>query len=129
MGFVTVAVLYNDFSHEIRGNYRDFGKRLADAMNNWSPAPKYDFEDGYFHAGRVVSRDHSTGYQVVVAHHGEGYTIDKAADLPPIVLDRLADCLKRHGWIAKPPPRKRKGASPIAPPDPPAAPTGAPADV
>lgn len=102
MGNNTVAVLYNDMSHEIAAE-GEIGKRMAWAMNNWNRVSL----EGFFRVGRVVSRDHSSAHQVVVVHAGGGDHIADANDLPHIALSMMADCLERHGWkVTKP--RKKK---------------------
>ena len=108
MGYNTVAVLLNDFTGEFRNNGEHLGKRIAYAMNAWDRVSL----DGYFHAGRVISRDHADGYQLVIVHGNTGSILDEALDLPKPVLERLASVLNRHGWRAKPPVRKRN-PSPI----------------
>lgn len=105
MGFNTVAVLLNDHTADFEKD-GPLGKRVAYAMNAWSPVTL----DGWFGAGRVISRDHADGYQLVVVHGNTGQMLSEANDLPWLTLSQLAECLNKHGWRAKPPARKRKTA-------------------
>lgn len=112
MGYNSVAVLLNDMSHEIE-NSADFGKRLAFAMNNWSPI------DGNKSCGphhtRIISRDHSSGFQIVCVHGNTGWRVDNSLydNLFSGIgawhaFQQMADCLKRHGYTVKPPKNPRK---------------------
>lgn len=101
MGYNTVAVLLNDFTHEIESS-PDFGKRLAQRMRDWSPV------DGNRHSGphqtRVVSRDHSSGYQVICVHGNTGWRVedplyDKCfGDGSWQAFKYMKECLERHGY-------------------------------
>ena len=104
MGLNTVAVLLNDKVHELQ-NDGPISRRIAHAMCNSTPAMH---EDTYFGVGRVISRSHADHHQIVIVHGNTGCTIYDAKDLPYGALMDMADCLKRHGWTAKQP-SKRKG--------------------
>jgi hypothetical protein len=105
MGLTSVAVLHNDMCGEIEA-CGELGKRMAWAMKNWNRVTL----EGYFRVGRVVSRDHSSAYQVVVVHGNTGCHITDANEVDYLALSMMADCLKRHGWSAKPP-RKTKSSA------------------
>jgi hypothetical protein len=97
MGYNTVAVLLNDFSREIE-NSGEFGKRLAFAMRSFPERGA-----GYVPAALVVSQDHSSGYQVVVAHSNSGWRVQDAApgghtELNWQALDVMKGALERHGY-------------------------------
>ena len=104
MGLNSVAVLLNDFVHEMKEDKGEIAKRMAFACSNWNRATL----EGYFRVGRVISRDHSSAHQIVVVHGGGGSHIADAKDLPYMALWSMADCLKRHGWTAKPPRKKKR---------------------
>lgn len=98
MGLNSVAVLFNDFCGEIANSGR-LGQRISFAMQEWNPVER----KGFFGAGRVISRDHSDGYQVVIVHGNTGQVVQDANDLPDMPLRQMAECLIRHGWTARPP--------------------------
>lgn len=104
MGYNTVAVLLNDHHGEFD---RDgpLGKRIASAMLVYGRGGTLD---GWFGAGSVISRDHADYHQVTVVHGNTGCPIRDAKDLPYLTLLELAECLKRHGWRASPPPKRRR---------------------
>ena len=104
MGLNCVAVLLNDKCHDFERHGEAIGNRISYAMQNWNSITN----DGYFNAGRVISRDHADGYQITVVHGNTGCHISDAEGLPLYALEQLADCLKRHGWLARRPPRTRK---------------------
>lgn len=102
MGYNCVAVLLNDFSHEI-ATADDFGKRLALQMNNWSSIDGNQSTNGG--AARIISRDHADGYQVVVVHGNTGWRVDNAlydqyftGDYAWQAFAAMADCLERNGY-------------------------------
>src|SRR5690348_13223445 len=107
MGLNTVAVLLNDCCDEIEREGGEIGKRMSEAMQNWGRVKGA----GDLGVGRIIARSHSDWHQIVVVHGNTGCSIYDAKDLPYMALDAMADCLRRHGWSAKPPP-KRKRAKP-----------------
>ena len=104
MGLTSVAVLHNDMSGEIKEQGGEIGKRMAFAMNNWNSVEL----KGHFGVGRVIHRDHSSSHQVVIVHGNTGCHVSAAKDVSYIALDQMAECLKRHGWTAKAPSKRRK---------------------
>lgn len=105
MGLNCVAILLNDCCGEIERNGGTVGPRMSRAMQDYA-ASADSRHDGYFHVGKVISRDHADGYQVTVVHGNTGQHITEAANLPPYVLSQLADCLTRHGWNVTSGPKK-----------------------
>lgn len=104
MGFTSVAILHNDMTHEIERDGGELGKRIAYAMRSWDRVSL----DGFFRVGRVISRDHSSAHQVVIVHGNTGCHITEAKDVSYLALGMMADCLKRHGWSAKPPKKSKR---------------------
>jgi hypothetical protein len=110
MGFNTVAVLYNDETHRIRGD-GPIGSKIATAMMRWDDRHR-DPLATHFGAGVVVSQAHADYSQVVVVGKNTGAPLSDCSDLDWYALDQLADALRRHGWTVKPPPpRKRKAGA------------------
>ncbi|EKS29314.1 hypothetical protein [Afipia felis] len=107
MGFNTVAVLYNDFNF---AKEHDIGERIARAMRGWHERD-HDALATWFGAGMVVSQAHADYDQIVVVGQNRGRRITDANDLDTVALEQMADCLKRHGWTAKPPSRRKKAAA------------------
>jgi hypothetical protein len=105
MGFNTVAVLLNDFTHELERDGR-YGARIAQAMRN--VGHRRDGLSTWFGAGVCISQAHADYSQVVVVGKNTGQRLDDANDLDWYALKQLADALERHGWRVKPPARKRK---------------------
>lgn len=101
MGFNTVAVLYNDFTSEIRASGR-LGERIAGAMQSWSQRDR-DRMATNFGAGMVVSQAHADYSQVVVVGQNCGRPITECNDLDLYALGQIADALRRHGWSVKSP--------------------------
>lgn len=110
MGLNCVAVLLNDCCGELERDGGRYGGRMSYAMQNWSPITL----EGWFGAGRVISRDHADGYQIVIVHGNTGERISEANDLPYWTLKQMAECLNRHGWRAKPPVCSRKPAEKVS---------------
>lgn len=106
MGNTSVAVLHNDMTGEIKERGGEIGKRMAYAMNTWNSVTL----DGNFCVGRIISRDHSSAHQVVVVYGNTGCHVVDAKEVSYLALSQMADCLKRHGWSAKPPPKKRRSS-------------------
>lgn len=106
MGFNTVAVLYNDMTHEIAKSGL-VGKRIADAMRSWSIRDREPMAT-WFGCGQVVSQAHADYYQIVVVGRNSGRQLHECGDLDYLTLDQLADALRRHGWNAKPPAKKKR---------------------
>lgn len=109
MGFNTVAVLLNDFTHDLAENGAHYGPRIAEAMRNVGNK-RYGLS-GYFGAGVCISQAHADYSQVVVVGRNTGKPLDEANDLDWYALKQLADALERHGWRVKPPARKRRAES------------------
>lgn len=105
MGLNCVAVLLNDFCGELKKDDGRLSRRMSHEMCNTIVG----HTSGYFGAGRIISRDHADGYQVVVVHGNTGCTIDKAENLPTWQQDALAECLRRHGWTI---PKRRRRSTP-----------------
>ncbi len=101
MGYNTVAVLYNDFTHEIEKS-GSVGRRIAVAMRQYSMR-EHDHMVTHFGAGMVVSQDHADGEQVVIVSKNHGMRADEATDLGWQALKDMAECLKRHGYKVTPP--------------------------
>ena len=112
MGFNTVAVLLNDFTHELERDGR-YGARIAEAMRNCGH--KREGLSTWFGAGVCISQAHADYSQVVVVGKNTGKPLDEANDLDWYALKQLADALERHGWRLKPPARKRRAESPERP--------------
>lgn len=96
MGYNTVAVLYNDYTHEIEKSVR-VGERLAEAMRLYSSRDRFPLSMN-FGAGVVISQDHADGEQVVIVSKNTGQRADEAVGLGHQALDDMADCLRRHGY-------------------------------
>jgi hypothetical protein len=109
MGFNTVAVLFNDFTHELE---RDGGysKRIAEAMRN--VGHNREGLSGWFGAGKCISQAHADYTQIVAVGGNTGKHIRDANDLDWMALDQMADCLRRHGWRVRPPGKRKKVSSP-----------------
>jgi hypothetical protein len=107
MGFNTVAVLYNDFNF---AKQPDIGRRIHDAMRGWSMRDR-DRMATHFGAGIVVSQAHADYTQIVAVGRNTGQPIEDCNDLDYLALQRMAECLIRHGWTARPPAKKRKPAA------------------
>lgn len=104
MGINTVAVLFNDMSHEIRTR-DDVGKRMADAMTSgWSLRNREPLACD-FRGGRVISQAHADYSQVVVVGRNHGKMLAECDDLDSFALNQMADALQRHGWTVKAPSR------------------------
>lgn len=109
MSLNTVAVLLNDHCSEFERDGGPLGKRISRAMQDWNRNSRS--LEGWFGAGSVISRSHADYHQIVVVHGNTGCPIQEAEGLPYLALDAMAECLKRHGWRAGPPARKRKAAA------------------
>lgn len=94
MGFNTVAVLYNDQTHEI-ANDGPLGARIANAMRNY---PQRDRLNCWFGAGQVVSQAHADYSQVVVVGRNTGKPLAECAELDWYAIDQLKAALERHGY-------------------------------
>lgn len=105
MGYNTVAVLLNDFTHEIEKS-GPVGDRIARAMRGW-----YRREDDnlatFFGCGVVISQDHADGEQVVIVSKNTGARADEANGLGWQALNDMQECLERHGYKVTPPKRKK----------------------
>lgn len=104
MGFTTVAILHNDLSHEIEKSER-LGADIAEAMRGWWSCRH---GSGDFRVGSVISREHADAYQIVIVHGNTGEPVRDAKDLHYSALNQMADCLKRHGWMARPPSKRKR---------------------
>lgn len=105
MGYNTVAVLLNDFTHEIRKD-GPIGERIARAMQSYS-IRKRDPLSMNFNAGSIISQDHADGEQVVIVSRNSGVRADEADNLGWQALHDMAECLKRHGYVVKPPSKRK----------------------
>lgn len=101
MGYNSVAVLYNDCTHEIEESGR-IGAQIAYAMRRYHNR-KRDALPLNFGVGMVISQDHADGEQVVIVSKNCGVRADEANDLGWQALNDMAECLKRHGYTVKPP--------------------------
>lgn len=106
MGFNTVAVLLNDFTHDLARNGEHYGPRIAEAMRN--VGNKRDSLSGYFGAGVCISQAHADHTQIVVVGRNTGKPLHEANDLDWFALDQLKETLERHGYTVKPPRKARK---------------------
>lgn len=121
MGFNTVLVVYND-SVGSGADDPQLGRRICNAVSGWhgkgrDPSICHIYTMSGRHAasyGQVISQAHADYYQVVVVGKNSGRPIQEAENLDWITLDQLADCLKRHGWTAKPPAKRKSAATEIA---------------
>jgi len=109
MGFNTVAVLLNDFTHELQRDGR-YGERIAQAMRNCGH--KREGLSTSFGAGSCISVAHADHTQIVVVGRNAGKPLSEATDLDIWALEQMADALLRHGWRVKPPVRKKTVKSP-----------------
>ncbi len=100
MGFNTVAVLYNDFN--FASATPDLGVRLQDAIRGWVRRDR-DSMATHFGCGIVISQAHADHTQIVAVGQNTGKPIEDCNDLDHAALCRMAECLIRHGWSAKPP--------------------------
>lgn len=105
MGFNTVAVLLNDFTHELERDGR-YGARIAEAMRN--VGHRREWLSASFGAGSCISQAHADHTQIVVVGRNTGKPLSEATDLDIWALEQMADALLRHGWRVKPPARKRR---------------------
>ena len=93
MGYNTVAVLYNDMTHEMPDRMK---RAVTHSVSDKTPSM-----DGWFGFGQVISQAHADVEQVVVIGRNTGRTVDKANELGPWALEQMAECLKRHGYTVK----------------------------
>lgn len=105
MGFNTVVVLLNDYTHEIEKS-GPVGKRIADAMRSYHRR-REDHLATWFGPGSVISQDHSSGEQVVIVSKNSGVRADEATGLGWQALTDMKECLERHGYKVTPPKRKK----------------------
>lgn len=101
MGYNTVAVLFNDFSHEI-ANSGPVGRRIAEAIRGWSMRSR-DKHILWFGCGAVISQDHADYSQVVVVGQNRGRSLCECNDLDGYALSQLTEALVRHGYTVKAP--------------------------
>lgn len=104
MGFNTVAVLYNDFDFRKQPL---LGEMIADSMRNWS-WPNRSHLDLHFGCGMVVSQAHADHTQIVAVSRNAGKPIEDCNDLDYLALQRMAECMIRHGWTAKAPSKPKR---------------------
>ena len=107
MGFNTVAVLYNDHTHRFQEDDGRISRDIAKAMRGWSMRDR-DRMATWFGAGQVISQAHADYSQVVVVGQNRGRPIVECEDLDHYALGQIADALRRHGFVVKPPKRNRK---------------------
>lgn len=101
MGFNTVAVLLNDWTHDIEREKPD----LAAAMRAYTIRRQRP-DDLRFKGGEVISQDHASGTQVVVVHGNTGWAVN-SRDGEREQLDALADVLRSRGYGVRYPGDKR----------------------
>jgi hypothetical protein len=109
MGFNTVAVLYNDCTHEFEKD-GPLGQRIANAMRGYHSRDR-DRLATWFGAGQVISQAHADYYQITAIGKNGGCDIREARGLDWMALEAMADCLKRHGYTVKLPTKRKKATS------------------
>jgi hypothetical protein len=98
MGNSAVAVIHFDLLDEIE----KISPRMSDAMLRTSgDNAVHDF--GF---GRVISWDHSSGYQVCVIHGNTGWRILPECHVPVDAEKAVAAALTRLGWKCTPPSKR-----------------------
>lgn len=110
MGYNTVAVLYNDHTHEI-GKSGPVGARIRSAILGWSDRGR-DRLATHFGCGQVISQEHADYSQVVIVGGNTGVRACDATDLDWYAIDQMAKCLERHGYTVK---KKRKTRASLTP--------------
>lgn len=104
MGNSVVAVLLTDCCGEMENDDGRIGREMAASIKAL-PGARNSL-DCDFHVGRVIAWDHSSAWQVVVAHGGTGWRLGAEPDpswLRPgdgfqHALDNMRACLERHGY-------------------------------
>jgi hypothetical protein len=105
MGITSIAVLHNDFIGEMEREGGALGRKIAEAIMHWGLGR----DSGDFRVGHVITMGHSGSHQIVIVHGNTGRNIYQIEEgLPYAPLEAMADCLKRHGWSAAPPPKEKK---------------------
>lgn len=110
MGYNTVAVLYNDFTGDLRRDGGRYAERIADAMQAYGIGSERHKPRLNFGAGVVISQAHADGEQVVIVSRNFGYRADEAEGLGWMALDQMQRCLERHGYKVTKPKRKKPAA-------------------
>lgn len=118
MGFNTVAVLYNDTIDMGRHDIA-LGERIYRAVIGWHDRGRQPSSTDIFARngnssgsyGQVISQAHADYTQIVAVGGNTGRPIQDCNDLDYMALSAMAECLIRHGWIARQPVRKRKRAA------------------
>ena len=90
MGFNTVAVLYNDHTHDMPTRMRDAILQSAGCSD--------DRLAGFFGYGMVITQNHADNSQVVIVGQNNGVLASEAKDLDWWALRQMQDCLERHGY-------------------------------
>ncbi len=95
MGYNTVAVLLNDYTHAIE----EMHPGMARAMRAYTVRKErpYDLD---FRGGRILSQDHASGTQVVVVHGNTGQAVN-AYEGDKQALDAIADILLSRGYAVR----------------------------
>lgn len=117
MGYNTVLVVFNDSLHMGAGD-PNLGERIQRASRMWSARTTHPEELQFFARsgngsasyGAVVSQEHADYDQIVIVGQNRGRRLRDVSDLNWFALNEMADCLRRHGWTAKEPPRRKKTA-------------------
>ncbi|MFG1462325.1 hypothetical protein V5F77_05440 [Xanthobacter sp. DSM 24535] len=102
MGYNTVAVIYNDHTHEI-GRSGHLGERIAEAMISASGS-RCQTHERRFGSGYIVSQAHADTWQITAIGHNIGYRLgDLGNPPPPDALEMAAWMLREHGYkVTKP---------------------------
>jgi hypothetical protein len=104
MGYNTVAVLYNDHA-DIIAKSGPVGERIAESMRRYHETGRYPLSR-VFGVGVIISQDHADAEQVVIISRNFGWRADEATNLGWQALHDMAECLQRHGYTVKEPPKK-----------------------
>ena len=99
MGFNTVAVILNDFTHEIDAKM----PRLSAAIRHF---PSKNRLDHNFGCGEVLSQRHADDTQIVVVRGNTGQAVN-FRDGDREALDALADVLRQRGYAVRYPGKQR----------------------
>jgi hypothetical protein len=108
VGFNTVAVIYNDLTRAIQEDL-ELGRRIACAMGMWTMRDRYP-QSVHFGSGKLISQAHADYTQIVAVGRNTGGPISEYHDLDWYALNEMAECLRRHGWTAKEPSKRKKAA-------------------
>lgn len=105
------GMLYEDargYSYSLDGDYKNpalpsptGSVDAARSLLPWQAHPSATF------TGMVISQAHADHEQVVIVSKNGGQYVSDANDLSWIALEGMAECLRRHGWTAKRPSRRK----------------------